>query len=41
MAFADDREEIANPDSDKFDLIFSEMESLHQLGIWFSWFELY
>ncbi|KOM32333.1 hypothetical protein LR48_Vigan01g188900 [Vigna angularis] len=26
----DEREEIARPDSNKFDLIFSEMESLHQ-----------
>ncbi|KAJ1403334.1 Non-structural maintenance of chromosome element 4 [Sesbania bispinosa] len=27
----DEREEIAKPDSDAFDLIFGEMESLHQL----------
>ncbi|KAK7336639.1 hypothetical protein VNO77_17185 [Canavalia gladiata] len=27
----DERDEMARPDSDKFDLIFNEMESLHQL----------
>jgi len=34
LGFSDEREEIARPDSDKFDLIFSEMESLHQQGIY-------
>lgn len=30
--YADEREEITNADSDKFNLIFNEVESLHQLG---------
>ena len=33
VAFADEKEEISSPESDKVDLIFSEMESLHKLGI--------
>ena len=32
---ADEREEIARADSHKFNLIFNEMETLHQLGIYF------
>lgn len=33
LVFTDEREGITNPDSAKFDLIFSEVESLHQQGI--------
>lgn len=41
VVFADEKDEIASPESKKFDLIFGEMESLHQLGIYLIFIVLY